>query len=504
MNRSAAMIIWWKEFRAVLPVWMGIMVALWLPGLTGMRLLGVPPSQWCFFCLFAGGAGLAAMVYARDFHDRTIIWQLLQPEGRQRILVRKFAVLLLLLASLVVSFAVLTPNRWPEMSPDRYGILGLMAALALTSVCFWSVCTKNLLATFVMTFAGPMLLQLLAIPWLAWLWKWRGLTEAQAMMANDAAMMDLLILYSLVTGIAAVVLWRRLQLRGEAVAAPGLDVRWFVRFAARPGLRVRRTWVALIRKEIGLLRIVIWMAVLGGLLACLYFVADRWLGSLADHWETPGARGPVSDRGPAEWREQLHLLGSVGLAFYLALVPTLAGALAFAEESHLGLRGWHLCLPSSAGRQWLIKIGTALGLSVSAGLFLPGMIALPIILAAAGHPGLDAIKQPIVIHLMLFCVAAWCASWSRSTALALAKALLLILGLVMLTEWITTWTQSQWPDWQMMAWPAMTFALGFTLFNFRRVEVPVRIWSIQLAVLVLVTYVMSIAQVALARPYEFW
>jgi hypothetical protein len=41
MNLSPTVIIWWKEIRGILPVWVGVLVAMWLPSLLEFRPLGL-------------------------------------------------------------------------------------------------------------------------------------------------------------------------------------------------------------------------------------------------------------------------------------------------------------------------------------------------------------------------------------------------------------------------------------------------------------------------------
>src|SRR4029077_18445085 len=85
--------------------------------------------------------------------------------------------------------------------------------------------------------------------------------------------------------------------------------------------------------------------------------------------------------------------GYVGIPIHVisvlfgALMALLIGSLASAEERHIGTLEWQLLLPVAMWKQWVVKVGTILGL---AGL-LP--FAWPIVLAAglvsvnAGYAG---------------------------------------------------------------------------------------------------------------------
>jgi len=55
----------------------------------------------------------------------------------------------------------------------------------------------------------------------------------------------------------------------------------------------------------------------------------------------------------------------------ITLTVVLTGCVAFGEEKSLGLAAWHLTLPISARRQWLVKLGVSAGVLVVTGFVLP-------------------------------------------------------------------------------------------------------------------------------------
>lgn len=504
MKSNSSWNIWRREARAVLPTWIMVMLAIWLPGVTGMSFLHITSHERIPLGLLLGGAGMAMIVYGREFHERTVIWTLLQPLDRRMILVGKTTVLLVLLLPIIAS-AFFQEDGLPRLwKSDQLSTMGLWLALVLMSVAFWSILTRNLLATFVLTFAVPITLQLVVGSVLVWMWQHFGFTVDRAVMASDASIIILLILYTVGTGVAAVILWCRLELRGEAVAGPGMDVRWLNRLRPERRFRTRKTWVALMRKEFVLLRIVIWMAVFGLVLSSLYFATDRWLDSQSNRWSSSNATGVISLGAVLEWKDHLQLLGASAVAFYSALVPVLCGSLAFAEESFLGTREWHLCLAIGSNRQALIKMVTALGLSVSTGFFLPWMAAFPVFSVEVFHAGIDAVGQLLAMHLMLFGLAAWCGSWSRSTVNATVKSFLAVAAFVVLVQGFPSYAnlrgalkgaRIETVNWLDAAFAVALFAMLAAVSNNRLIRVPTRRWlwqGVGLVYLVLATLSMNL------------
>lgn len=62
---------------------------------------------------------------------------------------------------------------------------------------------------------------------------------------------------------------------------------------------------------------------------------------------------------------------TVPLGIYFMLMPLVIGASAFAEEQKLGVRAWHLAVPISFAKQWLIKAAVAFILLVLLGALVP-------------------------------------------------------------------------------------------------------------------------------------
>ena len=77
-------------------------------------------------------------------------------------------------------------------------------------------------------------------------------------------------------------------------------------------------------------------------------------------------------------------------AIQITLTVVLTGCVALGEEKSLGLAAWHLTLPVSTRRQWLVK------LAVSAGVLLVMGFVLPLLLAA-----LTSIKTNVGLAYLL-------------------------------------------------------------------------------------------------------
>ena len=183
------------------------------------------------------------------------------------------------------------------------------------------------------------------------------------MAQSEATERFLMICWSLGMGlfcIFALVVGRRKFIRMEAIDSRGRELalpQWLtaplsgVDFSL-PGAPSGNL-VRLIRKELGLHHVSLLLASLlvvlwgGGMVA-------RLVG--LDLAKEPGALWPP-------------IFG------YMVLVPLLCGAVACAEERTMGTLEWHLTMPASTGRQWLIKCIVALGLSfVLVGILPLGLV----------------------------------------------------------------------------------------------------------------------------------
>jgi hypothetical protein len=151
-----------------------------------------------------------------------------------------------------------------------------------------------------------------------------------------------------VSAIAAVLSWRTFM-RLEAIEGPGGQDLRLPLTAASPlaaGATQHPIWL-LVKKELGLQQLAFGVSgvyVLGWLLVYL--------------------RGGI---GEADARD---VAGA--LSFFLSgLLAMLIGSLASAEERQLGTLEWQGLLPMASWKQWVVKVATAMALSVVLGIGLP-------------------------------------------------------------------------------------------------------------------------------------
>ncbi len=496
MKTSPFFIQWWKELRAVLPVWGAVMLGFWLCSISS--LFGNDRPVWQVVIFVAGSALVCTLVYTREFQDRTLIWQFLQPVNRMSVLGRKFAaavVLQGLFGALFLSVASMDGAApWFLL-----WFTGVVSLLAVTSCCFWGVWIRNVLSALVVSTLVAFLLSLVfSLPIEVIAEKsWLDSPEFDRGAFIAKALLGAMAVYAVVSAGAAVLLWRRLQLAGDATPVSSLDVGVTSRFLGDRSVCRLPAWLALVRKELGLLRYMFWITGIFLIAAALFMAVDGVL----DHMITaarselsPGDYLPL-DRGVIWWQSGLRGVATALFVIQLALVPTLCGALAFTEEAYLGNRAWQLCQPVHWLRQCLIKFTTGLGISIVSGLVIPSIVAIVYASVGAGQlikPDLDLVDvtQAVTFHFVLFGVAAWCATWSRTSVTTVVKAFLVILCFFTLTAYLAVLSirTVHSPDWRIAAWALTLLAIISTFFNFRFPEMPARRWLGQgtLAILLLV------------------
>ncbi|MBI3416654.1 MAG: hypothetical protein HY043_15285 [Verrucomicrobia bacterium] len=124
----------------------------------------------------------------------------------------------------------------------------------------------------------------------------------------------------------------------------------------------------------------------------------------------------------------------VPFVLHVALIPVVVGGLCVAEERNLGLLGWHLTLPVSAFKQWLIKLAVCLPLSLLLGVVLPYGCMLVAHAAASEIPSPGSLESwPVLLaclaQLLITGTAIYGSSISHNTLRAI------VLGMVMAVAW---------------------------------------------------------------------
>jgi len=503
MRTPPAVIIWWKEIRAVLPLWLVAIVALMLPTLLGGSLLGIFPRTWHEFGFVIGSVAVASWLFSREFQDQTLLWQLVQPQRRGALLWRKLMLAACLQLPLAVVFLVVDLGNWGN--PDQavqFCIVG--STVALASACFWSPVLKHTMAVLVIALVTPYLFAFLTyglLEWVALQWYVEWVLTLDYPQAQNRVMVGLFGIYALGTAGGSFLFWRNLQLKGVGPAISGFEVALSDAVLGVRRYVKRPAWLALLRKEVGLLRHCFWLGAIFFAAALAFAGADFVVMKLFVP-ETGIDQPPLV---PAWWLNA----GSFAVAMFflqLALVPVLSGALVFAEEKQLGNFAWQLCQPVSGWWRWWTKLTMALAVSIGMGLLLPGAVAWGYDLLGVGDtfiPRFDrsAMVQAFVMHGLLFSVAAWCGTWSQNAVSAIVKVfLVLVLFLILHTQLAAPFTthlvvngtlHRETPDWRWSALALTTAMLLVSLVNYRQLTVGLRQWlgqSALFACVVIITF----------------
>lgn len=378
-----------KEVRALLPVWLGSVA---VAGALAAAGLGIPRDLGIFW-YGSACAALGALSIGHEYTNRTLPMLLAQPASRARILVRKLAVLAVLLVTLsaVAWRAALLPP-----GADAPMILALSVLCALSVTPWLTMLFRNPLAGAVFTMPVP-----------GWIWVIASLftREPAKIAAFEWGTAGF-------CAIAAVLGWRTFM-RLEAIEGKGANLSFRLEAEAtrtEDGAARRRhpMWL-LAKKELALQVPSIAVAgtyVLGWLAV--------WL------WGRSAST-------PALQRSFEDILG--GLTFlYGGLVAIVIGALASAEERQFGTLEWQVLLPMASWQQWAMKAGMALGLSV---LFT---VALPLLSLLFSGSDIRIGRSYAAVMLALTSLGLYVSSLSanglRAVLLALPASVLVLIAVI--------------------------------------------------------------------------
>lgn len=495
MTKSPTFIIWWKEVRSVLPVWGVAMAALLVPALASRRVLDVTPGTWAIVAFAIGSLAVSIVLFTREFSDRTLIWQMALPQSRMSPFWRKGILAVILQLPLVVVFLALNLSE-RDLPDDPFTFCLIASAVAITSAGFWSLVLKQSTSVVVVALGVPLFLVLGVYSLLEWLAHQMGGAWMQILGEPTIQywlLSGLWMATAIASGLGAMLVWRRTQLKGDAVAISGIEVSVMSRLFHARAFTKRPVWLALVRKELGVLRYVYWLAALFVAAAIVFIIVD-----LALEQQVAAAIGGTAEFSRTPWWQDI-IRGFAGgiLVLMLALTPLMCGAMAFAEERQFGNHAWQLCQPASAMRQWLIKLGTAGAVSLVVGLVLPAAVVLTYASLRTGEPistslASDVPTQAFAAHLMLFALSAWAATWSQNTIAAIMKTFLALIAFMVLhtqlanqfTPYYTTFVDTRATKWPVTGLTLAVVALLATLRNHRWLSVEPRRWLTQCALLI--------------------
>ena len=331
-----------KEFRALLPAWVACAVAMVAAsnGFQALRYLAAP-------AYFIGAASIGALSIGHEYNHGTLNLLLSQPVSRPRVLLTKLGVLAVMLGGLIALATVTVTLGTGEALFGR-ALLWLPLLAALFVAPWLTMAGRSALGGAVFTLSIPGVALVIG--------EWIGVSRYGYSREVDTFRLAFLYRTMVVLSVvgAAMTWWTFVRLeafdgRGTDVdLAPGLTA------ASRPAAKRPVLWL-LVRKELRIQQ-------LAFAIAGIYLIGFLALAA--------------TNRGRSGADDIIGVLGT----FYCLVVALTIGALPSAEERQLRTLDAQLLLPLPAWRQWAVKAGLALMLT----LLLA--IALPLALLAIAPP----------------------------------------------------------------------------------------------------------------------
>jgi len=387
-----------KEVRALFWPWCAVMIAGAAP-LVVSHEYAEPLSYLSFFF---GIPLLATLSLGNEFYHRTLSLWLTQPLNRMQLWREKMMVMLpAVLSAGLVSGVIMFAVTWPDMRLTYRVAAVVYVVVSAASATFLTLATRSTLGGLLlisgMLFAGSLFSG--------------GTGDTPRGGISPAAAIGMLGTFGLC--FSALMLWlgvrklARFQVTGGGsevdlmVTGPAIAPEALAElFRPRPS----GAFLNLVRKEFRLLR-PLWVI---GFLVLLY------VACLAVFRLLPAP--PVAEpRTVLEW----ILLGPL-VAVCVGLAG-LAGILSLGEERMSGTQTWHMTLPISAGRQWLLKLVMALFAGLCCSLLFP-VAAMMAGGAIYGSPrmyiNVGSLPDLIKVFVILTFTCFWCACAANGTVRA--------------------------------------------------------------------------------------
>jgi len=415
MNAKTTRIL--KEARPLFWPWCAVMIAGALPLASGSHTDWTEAIGAVGF--FGGIPLLATLAFGNEFQHRTLSLLLSQPIDRMEIWREKSSITVVA----VFSAAMVFYYGWRsalQQDPTLRVFAGVFVIVMIASATFWTLFARSTMGGFFLNgLALDILLLSLFIVGRA-LGYWTALNWDQIFGATPWPGRSIATLCY-----AGVMLWlgrrtlARFQVTGGMAGDDWLMVGPSVMPEALAGwFRCRPSGAVLnlIRKELRLLR-PLWLITL---LAAVAWTCLTMLG-LA-----------VPRPGSAEKRSGAVIAVSVLGLLTTLILPVLAGSLSLGEERTSGTHSWHMTLPVSARRQWLVKLLMALFAGFVCAVLLP-VLVLSIAGLPSGSPfmivDLHVGMLRILCVLLLSLASFWCASAVNGTARAAMWVFPMLIGL---------------------------------------------------------------------------
>lgn len=465
-----------KDIRLIAPTW--VLMLLVLMSISFISRFASNDARGILSIVLAiASAVVAALLFAHEFQAGTAVWLLGLPMSRRGVYTQKH---LVLLGALVVFWLVAFPGYMRVRGTANFYVENALLALlipvlALATVCYWSLVTRNVLYAIVLSLFVPFVLLLGALLTLSSLHH-RGVVIPEYKGAT--VVIGGILTYGLFIAWRGWVRWKRLEITGNAILHSPADLKFSQKLFSRIQRGRTGPTTALVVKEIGLQRFVLGLMALNVVIIILGLIFTG----------PPGA-----GVGKNYWALSLGFANNC----FLFLTPVLCGAMALAEERQMKVFPWMTLLPVSMRKQWAVKLGLAMTISVIGSLFIPlvGNFLRAEAGATAGLLDPDLIPRMIQINLCLFATAYIFSSMfdtsvkaviATGLALCLSGFLVLVItstlrpllaDMVMLTfstlldarpyvsrTDIVDWL-GYWPG--LLFGPALLAGLIFSFFNFR-------------------------------------
>ena len=391
-----------KEARVLFWPWCATVIAGALP-----FVLRYPSAQDLnVLSFFLGIPLLATLSLGMEFQHRTLSLWLTQPATRTQLWGEKMSVM----CAAVVSAAWVAGTGMFLFVFPELGLIYKVAAAAyvlitIASAIFWTLAVRSTIGGFVV---------MSCILWVFYLFV--ALTHAgegvKAAVSPAAAITAISCFSICFAGLMFCLGARKLGryqvtggsggedllMSGPAVV-PEVVAGWF-------HCRPTGALVNLIRKEVRLLR-PLWLIEIPVVLYWAFLAVFRLL---------PSPPVVIPDT-PLQWA----LMGPPGSVF--VGLAGLAGMLSLGEERRSGTQAWHMTLPISARRQWLIKLVMAMLAGLACSVLLP-VLATVAVGSVYGSPFMfvhrRALPDLLILYPILTFACFWCACAANGTVRAAA------------------------------------------------------------------------------------
>jgi hypothetical protein len=354
------------------------------------------------FAFILGVLVLAALPVSIELQERTLLLFFSQPEDRLRLWTEKIRAAAIAVAGLGVVHG-LASAATGQLTWSEAGIYSLFVITAIASVGFYTLAIRSIMVGIVLAVGMPF-----AIAGIFCLITYLVFGRILGMQIEFSESLTVVLELAGWAIYSACLFWlsRRqfmeLELRDGPVSVAAEIPAAFVPRKLSALIRPRPAGATanLIRKEICLQRPIF--------LVSAVFVAC-WLVTLLLMIVRPA------------WQKDLVAVLHALTGMQIVLMVFLTGCVSLGDDKALGTTAWHLTLPISALRQWLIKLLVAGGTLIATAVMLPILLAgLSLFEAKVGLLAMRAHAVPgfLTVGGLVFLVGFWAASMSNNTVRA--------------------------------------------------------------------------------------